>query len=145
MLRSNGDIVKELEYFEEALNTGLPQSIFRSSTINLWCSGVSLCYYIIEVTMSIRNLHSRKATEVNEIRPEMVKALDKVGVMWLTCLFCVAWRAGALPLACRHWVFPLYIYIYISGPKGVSNYRRITLLSLLRKVYTRVLERRLSN
>jgi len=66
---------------------------------------------------------------VDEIRPEMLKALDIVGLSWLTCLFNVAWRSGT---GCVEW-----------QTRVCSNYRGITLLSLSRKVYSRVLERRL--
>lgn len=52
------------------------KSIFRRQyheSVVFW----SLSYYIIEVSMSVKNLQSKKTTEVNEIYPEMVKALDK--------------------------------------------------------------------
>lgn len=64
---------------------------------------------------------------MDDIHPEMLKALDIVGLSWL------------MPLQ-SHVVVP----IFNKGDQSVcSNYRCVTLLSLPGRVYSRVLERRL--
>jgi len=35
---------------------------------------------------------------VDEIRPEMLKALNIVGLSWLTCLYNVTWESGTVPM-----------------------------------------------
>jgi len=71
----------------------------------------------------------------------MLKALDIVGLSWLTRLVNVAWRSGTVPVERQTEVV---VPIFKKGDRRVcSNYRGITLLSLPGKVYFRVLERRL--
>ncbi|KAI3351231.1 hypothetical protein L3Q82_005615 [Scortum barcoo] len=78
---------------------------------------------------------------VDEIRPEYLKSLDVVGLSWLTRLCNIAWRLGTVPL---EWQTGVVVPLFKKGDRRVcSNYRGITLLSLPRKVYTRVLERRI--
>ena len=77
---------------------------------------------------------------MDEIRPEFLKALDVVGLSWLTRLFNIAWTSGAVPL---DWQTGVVVPLFKKGDRRVcSNYRGITLLSLPGKVYSGVLERR---
>uniref|UniRef100_A0A8C6M0A0 Reverse transcriptase domain-containing protein n=1 Tax=Nothobranchius furzeri TaxID=105023 RepID=A0A8C6M0A0_NOTFU len=77
---------------------------------------------------------------MDEIRPEFLKALDVVGLCWLTRLCNIAWTSGAVPLDRQTGVVvPLFKK---GGHRVCSNYRGITLLSLPGKVYSGVLERR---
>ncbi|TWW76609.1 hypothetical protein D4764_13G0012710 [Takifugu flavidus] len=83
---------------------------------------------------------SEEAPEVDEIRPEFLKALDVVGLSWLTRLCNIAWTSGAVPL---DWQTGVVVPLFKKGDRRVcSNYRGITLLSLPGKVYSGVLERR---
>ncbi len=78
---------------------------------------------------------------MDEIGPRMLKALDIVGLSWLTHLFSVVWRSRTVPV---EWQTGLVVPIYKKGDRRVcSNYWAITLLSLTGEVYSRVLERRL--
>jgi len=71
----------------------------------------------------------------------MLKALDIVGLSWLTRLVNVARRSGTVPL---EWQTGVVFPIFKKGERRMcSNYRGITLLSLPGNVYSRVLERRL--
>ncbi|TWW64974.1 hypothetical protein D4764_22G0006210 [Takifugu flavidus] len=80
------------------------------------------------------------APGVDEIRPEFLKALDVVGLSWLTRLCNIAWTSGAVPL---DWQTGVVVPLFKKGDRRVcSNYRGITLLSLPGKVYSGVLERR---
>ncbi len=74
---------------------------------------------------------------MDEIHSEILKALDIVGLSWLTCLFSVMRRSGTVPV---EWQTGVVVQII---KKGDWNYRGITLLGLSGKVYSRVLERRL--
>ena len=96
---------------------------------------------LAEVAEVVKELFSGKAPVVDEIRSEMLKALDIVGLSWLTRLFNVAWGSGTVPVA---WQTGVVVPIFKKGHRRVcSNYRGITLVSLSGKVYSRVLERRL--
>jgi len=69
---------------------------------------------------------------VDEIRPEMLKALDIVKLSWLTHLFNVAWRSGTVP---GEWQTGVVVPIFKKGDRRVcSNYRGITMLSLPRRL-----------
>ncbi|MDF4304923.1 reverse transcriptase domain-containing protein, partial [Vibrio parahaemolyticus] len=73
-------------------------------------------------------------------RPGYLKALDVVGLSWLTRLCSIAWTSGAVPL---EWQTGVGGPIFKKGDQRVcSNYRGITLLSLPGKIYSRVLEKR---
>ncbi|KAL3999283.1 hypothetical protein ACER0C_007054 [Sarotherodon galilaeus] len=93
-----------------------------------------------EVTEAIKQILGGRAPRVDEVRPEFLKALDVVGLSWLTCLYNVAWRSGAVPL---DWQTGVVVPIFKKGGQRMcSNYKGITLLSLPGKVYAMVLERR---
>ena len=69
---------------------------------------------------------------MDEVRPEFLKALDVVGLTWLT--------SGIVPL---DWQTRVVVPLFKKGDWRVcSNFRGITLLSLPGKVYSGVLERR---
>ena len=74
---------------------------------------------------------------MDEIRPEYLKSLDVVGLSWLTCLCSIAWQLGTVPL---DWQTGGLVHLFKKGDQSVcSNYQGITLLSLPRKVYSRIL------
>ncbi|TWW67234.1 hypothetical protein D4764_02G0002750 [Takifugu flavidus] len=85
-----------------------------------------------EVAEVVKKLLGGKAPGVDEIRPEFLKALDVVGLSWLTRLCNIAWTSGAVPL---DWQTGVVVPLFKKGD-------RITLLSLPGKVYSGVLERR---
>ncbi len=87
---------------------------------------VNLSITQAEVTEVVKKLPGGKAPGVDEIRPEYLKCLDMVGLSWLTR------QTGEV------------VSLYKKGDRRMcSDYRGITLLSLPRKVYGRVLERRI--
>jgi len=93
-----------------------------------------------EVTAAIGLLKSGKAAGEDEIRTEMLKALNSEGILWLTrvCLSCVkVW------LNTKKWQTGVIISIFKKGDrKQCSNHRGISLLSLLGKVYAKCIERK---
>ena len=67
--------------------SSVEEAVFKDSR---GASSISL----VEVAEVVKKLLSGKSPEVDEIRPEMLKALDIVGLSWLTRLFNDTWRLG---------------------------------------------------
>src|SRR5699024_1217832 len=80
------------EYFEELLN---PTS--ASPPIPELHSRAMTSLEPDEVRRAIKRLKSGKAAGVDEIRPELLKALGGEGIDWLTRVFQVAWDSGEAP------------------------------------------------
>ena len=69
-----------------------------------------------------------RAPGVDEIRPEMLKALGVEGLSWLTRLINIAWKSGAV---LKEWQTGVVVPLFKKGDQRVcANYRGITLLSL---------------
>ncbi|CAF4940420.1 unnamed protein product, partial [Rotaria sp. Silwood2] len=93
-----------------------------------------------EVSSAIKSLKSGKAAGIDEIRPEMLKALNNGGIRWLTRIRAVVWKTGEAP---ADWQTGIVITIFKKGDqRECCNYRGITLLSLPSKVFARIIERR---
>ena len=52
----------------------------------------------VQVTGAVKQLCSASASGVDEIHPELLKALDAVGLSWLTRLCKIVLTSGTLPL-----------------------------------------------
>ncbi|KAM4534591.1 uncharacterized protein V3H82_024506 [Fundulus diaphanus] len=135
---STRDVVRRwAEYFEDLLNPTNTSSIEEAEPED---SGSGSPISGAEVAEVVKKLLGGKAPGVDEIRPEYLKALDVVGLCWLTRLCNIAWTSGAVPL---DWQTGVVVPLFKKGDRRVcSNYRGITLLSLPGKVYSGVLERR---
>ncbi|KAK0134955.1 Transposon TX1 uncharacterized protein [Merluccius polli] len=138
LLTSTRDIVDRWkEYFEDLLNPTDMPSCKETGPGN---SGVGSPISGAEVAEVVRKLLGGRAPGVDEVHPEFLKALDVVGLSWLTRLCSIAWTSGAVPL---DWQTGVVVPLFKKGDRRVcSNYRGITLLSLPGKVYSGVLERR---
>ncbi len=69
----------------------------------------------------------------------MLKDLGVEGLSWMTRLFNIAWRTGAVP---KKWQTRVVVPLFKKGNQRVcANYKGITLLCLFGKVYSKVLER----
>ena len=87
-----------------------------------------------EIGEVVKKLLGGMAPGVDEIRPEFLKALDAVGLSWVTRLCSNAWTLGPVPL---DWQTGVVVPLFKKGDRRVcSNYRGITLLSLPGKVYS---------
>ncbi|TWW73543.1 hypothetical protein D4764_15G0009370 [Takifugu flavidus] len=132
MLTSTPDIVDRWnEYFEDLLNpTNVPPSEEAGPGDLETGSRISGA----DVAEVVKKLLGGKAPGVDEIRPEFLKALDVVGLSWLTRLCNMAWTSGkVLP----DWQTGVVVPLFKKGSRRVcSNYRGITLLSLPGKVYS---------
>ena len=74
------------------------------------------------------------------IMPEMLKAGGEVVIEWLVKLFNEVWRRGVAP---RNWKSAIIVLIHKKGSRlECTNYRGISLLSVVGKVFARVLNDR---
>ena len=135
---STGDIVRWWrEYFEELLNPTNTYSMEETEPRGLGMGGSISGAEVAEV---VKQLRGGGAPGIDEIRPGYLKALDVVGLSWLTRLCNIAWTSGEVPL---EWQTGVVVPVFKKGDQRVcSSYRGITLLSLPSKVYSRVLEKR---
>uniref|UniRef100_A0A3P9BAF5 Reverse transcriptase domain-containing protein n=1 Tax=Maylandia zebra TaxID=106582 RepID=A0A3P9BAF5_9CICH len=69
----------------------------------------------VSVTEAVKQLLGGRAPGVDEVRPEFLKALDVVGLSWLTRLCNVAWRSGAVPV---DWQTGVVVPIFKKGTRG---------------------------
>uniref|UniRef100_A0A8C5A4J3 ribonuclease H n=1 Tax=Gadus morhua TaxID=8049 RepID=A0A8C5A4J3_GADMO len=138
LLTSTEEVVgRWKEHFEELLNPNNTPSMLEAE---LEVDGVSSSISLVEVTEVVQHLCSGKAPGIDEIQPEMLKALGVEGLSWLTRLFNIAWESGTVP---KEWQTGVVVPLFKKGDQRVcANYRGITLLSLPGKVYSKVLERR---
>ena len=95
-----------------------------------------------EVEAAMSRLINDKAAP-DEVRNEMIKYGKEVMVEYLTHLFQLCWHQHKTP---RDWRKGLITSLYKKGPKdNPSNYRPITLLPVIGKIYATILNIRLSN
>ena len=84
----------------------------------------------------MRKLKSGKAGGVCSIQVEMVKAGGYTVVQWLKDVFDIAWKCGKTP---HEWREAIIVPIYKKGSRDeCGNYRGISLLSVVGKIYARV-------
>ena len=94
-----------------------------------------------EVQRAIINLKRGKACGVDSIAAEMLKAGGKVVYTFLTKLFNSIFDQGVYPL---EWAKAIIIPIHKKGDtQNADNYRGVSLLSIVSKCYTSVLNNRL--
>ena len=85
----------------------------------------------------IKSLKTGKAPGEDDIRPEMLKAMNIYGVRWLTCVCKVACSPGQ---ASKQWQTSVIIPIYRKGDKRkFTSYRGMSLISVQGKVYAKCL------
>ena len=97
-----------------------------------------------EVKKSIDNLENGKAAGIDSIIPELIKSLQNEGLRTLTTLInFILTRGGGFP---REWATGIIVPIFKKGDTGdLSNYRGITLLSIVGKIFTGILNSRLKS
>ena len=119
-----GKVVREAvrlkkESFRDMLSRGTPEAVLEQAR---------------------RAAATAVAPGIDEILPEMLKALGVEGLSWSTRLFNITWGSGSVP---KEWQTGVVVSLFKMGDQRVCTYYRgITLLSLPGKVYSKVLERR---
>ena len=93
-----------------------------------------------EVRRGVKRLKMGKAPGICGIVPEMLKAGGEVVVDWMAKVFNMVWREGEAP---RDWKNAVIVPVYKKGIKlDCTNYRGISLMSVVGKVFARVLNER---
>ena len=93
-----------------------------------------------EVRRDVRRLKTGKAPRICGIVPEMLKAGGEVVVVWMTKVFNMVWREG---VASGDWRNAVIVPVYKKGSRlDCTNYRGISLMSIVGKVFARVLNER---
>jgi len=110
LLTSTRDVVSRWgEYFVDLLNpTDTPsdeEAESGSSDVGPPISGA-------EVAKVVKKLLGGNAPGVDEVRPEFLKALDVVGLSWLTRLCNIAWTSGRVPL---DWQIGVVVPLFKKG------------------------------
>ena len=95
-----------------------------------------------EVTASIRNLKLGKSAGLDKIVSEMLKYVDQIVADFLVQLFNKLYDEGIFP---KEWSKSIIVPIHKKGDANIpDNYRGIALTSVLSKVYTHILNKRLT-
>lgn len=94
-----------------------------------------------EVIKVVKKLKGGKAAGYDGIAPEMIKNLGVKGLEGITKLFNKMWEEEKIP---KDWEIGVLLPIYKKGDRrDCANYRGITLLSIIAKIYESVLEMKL--
>ncbi|MGL4388826.1 MAG: reverse transcriptase domain-containing protein [Brevinema sp.] len=94
-----------------------------------------------EIKVYIKKLKYGKAAGIDNIKPEMLKAMENEGIQWLHEIINMIWKNGKLP---EDWQTAIILPIPKKGDMfKCENYRGISLLSIPFKIYERALEVRL--
>ncbi|XP_051936003.1 uncharacterized protein LOC127610201 [Hippocampus zosterae] len=116
LLTSTRDVVNRwAEYFEDLLNSTNTPSLEEAEPGD---SEVGSPISVVEVTDVVKKLLGGKAPGVDEIRPEFLKALDVVGLSWLTRLCNIAWSTGRVPL---DWQTGAVVPLFKKGDRSVPT------------------------
>ena len=124
------------EYFSDLLNPvdATPIQIHEEQV------GEDIQITEADVNAVIKSLKTGKAPGEDDIRPEMLKAMNIYGVRWLTRVCEVACSTGQAP---KQWQTSVIIPIHKKGDKRkCTNYRRTSLISVPGKVYAKCLEKK---
>jgi hypothetical protein len=150
--RAEIDINTWKEHFEQILGQNEPQnelqsepqdsnnnaSLFDSEDINL---DLDDDITIDEVKKAIRKLKSGKAPGLDEVSTDFLKATENIISPFLTKLFNHLFNTGTFP---QDWCKSVIIPLFKKGDMNLpGNYRGISLLSCISKVFTSILNNRL--
>ena len=105
------------------------------------CAELNAAITEYEVLEAIHNLKKGKACGTDKVLAEMLKLIDKLAITFLTTLFNNLFNNGIYP---DEWSKAIIVPIFKKGdPTLVANYRGVSLLSLISKCYTYILNKRL--
>lgn len=94
-----------------------------------------------EVQNAIKNMKEGKASGPDNIQTEFLKLLDEDNVKWLTSLFNRIYDCGSIP---KEWLKSEFIILPKKpGAKNCSEYRTISLMSHLLKLFLKIIHKRI--
>lgn len=124
------------EYFEELFTT----TSQLGETPELVGSEEEEDIDIDDVSAAVKRLKIGKSAGVDEIRAEYIVNSGMDGVKWLHRIFNLAWKTGSVP---GDWRNAIIAPIHKKGSrKDCNNYRGISLLSVVGKLYASILEKK---
>ena len=128
------------EHFQEVLNRPPPTdspSLEIGQPLNIRTGNITRA----EVTTAIKHLKSGKASGVDNIPPEAMKALDAMSIDKLHQLLNRIWEEEQIP---QDWSKGILVKLPKKGDKSVcGNWRGITLLSIPSKVLCHIILHRI--
>lgn len=96
---------------------------------------------IEEVKEAITKIKLGKAAGYDDISPEMIKNMEERSIEILTKLFNKIWTEEKIP---QDWEIGIIMPIFKKGDyRDCRNYRGITMISIVAKMYERILDNRL--
>nr|CAH7716819.1 unnamed protein product [Callosobruchus chinensis] len=96
-----------------------------------------------ELSEATQKIKIGKAAGHDNRKPETIKALGPKGRALLLSLYRKVWESGSVP---KDWEVGVIVPIWKKGDsKSCENYRGITLLSIVVKVFERILESKLKS
>ena len=136
-LSFSGDITRESI---ETKDDGNPPNFIK----DLDMYGLNVPFSVSEVKIAIKKLHNNKACGLDQIINEFFKAASPIMLFTITKLFNLILDAGVVP---EGWSVGIIKPIYKNKGKKTcaENYRGITLLSCFGKLFTSILNTRLTN
>ena len=137
-----------LDYFKELFDLK-PVASIQSDHVdqhaainNLECQELNKRITDNDVTEAVLNLKNNKACGIDDIKAEMLKLAGIASIGFMTKLFNVIFDNGIYP---EEWRKAIIVPIFKKGdPSIADNYRGVSLLSVMSKCYTFILNKRLS-
>lgn len=94
-----------------------------------------------ELKAAVGKMKNGKAPGDDEIPEEIIKKIGPTGLKWMLDLMNLAWQGKQVPENCAGAVIcPIHKNV---DKTNCENYRGISLLSHIRKIYERILEKKL--
>jgi hypothetical protein len=98
---------------------------------------------IAEINIAVKQLKNNKAAGADEITAEALKAGGDLLAQRLHSLITLIWQSESIPMTWKH---AIIVPVYKKGDKhDCKNYRGISLLSIVSKVFMRIIQRRIQN
>ena len=131
------------KFYQQLYNHGEPQGTpANSPPINAPPSLATDAEPTIEeIKLAIKQLKNNKAAGIDEVTVEMLKAGGNPVAQRLHSMLQLVWRSEEIPAA---WKRSIIIPILKKGDSlDCKNYRGISLLSIVGKIFTRIIQQRL--
>lgn len=143
-LVENGEDIRNLwrDYFKDLLNSGLRRD--ESEELRNDNKLVELEEMTWnEIENAVKGMKNNKSAGPDEVTVDMIKALGPVGLHWLKRLFMCVLKEGRTP---EEWGRGDIVTLFKKGSrKRCGNYRGITLMCQVAKIFEKVILNRIGN